>query len=44
MSRPAPSSGISVLTVQRRAAELMETAGVTTHIQLGAEAVRRAWV
>ncbi|MEV1131796.1 transcriptional regulator TrmB [Agromyces sp. NPDC049794] len=35
--------GISVRTVQRRVAELMETAGVTTRIQLGAEAVRRAW-
>ncbi|MDF2576375.1 MAG: transcriptional regulator TrmB [Agromyces sp.] len=36
--------GISVRTVQRRVAELMETAGVTTRIQLGAEAVRRVWV
>ena len=36
--------GISVRTVQRRVAELMETAGVTTRIQLGAEAVRRSWV
>ena len=36
--------GISVRTVQRRVADLMETAGVTTRIQLGAEAVRRAWV
>ncbi|MET4158500.1 transcriptional regulator TrmB [Agromyces sp. PvR057] len=36
--------GISVRTVQRRVAELMETAGVTTRLQLGAEAVRRAWV
>lgn len=36
--------GISVRTVQRRVAELMETAGVTTRIQLGAEAVRRTWV
>ena len=36
--------GISVRTVQRRVAELMETAGVTTRIQLGAEAVRRAWI
>lgn len=36
--------GISVRTVQRRVAELMELAGVTTRIQLGAEAVRRRWV
>lgn len=36
--------GISVRTVQRRVAELMETAGVSTRIQLGAEAVRRDWV
>ena len=36
--------GISVRTVQRRVAELMELAGVTTRIQLGAEAVRRGWV
>ena len=36
--------GISVRTVQRRVAELMETAGVTTRVQLGAEAVRRSWV
>ena len=36
--------GISVRTVQRRVADLMETAGVTTRIQLGAEAVRRAWI
>ena len=36
--------GISVRTVQRRVAELMEKAGVTTRIQLGAEAVRRAWI
>ena len=36
--------GISVRTVQRRVAELMEAAGVTTRIQLGAEAVRRDWV
>ena len=35
---------ISVRTVQRRIAEMMEKAGVTTRIQLGAEAVRRAWV
>ncbi|WP_235933815.1 helix-turn-helix domain-containing protein [Agromyces humi] len=36
--------GISVRTVQRRVAELMERGGVTTRIQLGAEAVRREWV
>ncbi len=36
--------GLSVRTVQRRVAELMERAGVTTRIQLGAEAVRRGWV
>jgi sugar-specific transcriptional regulator TrmB/DNA-binding CsgD family transcriptional regulator len=36
--------GISVRTVQRRIADLMELAGVTTRIQLGAEAVRRGWV
>ena len=36
--------GISVRTVQRRVSELMEAAGVTTRIQLGAEAVRRDWV
>ncbi|MBM7829398.1 DNA-binding Lrp family transcriptional regulator [Agromyces cerinus] len=36
--------GISVRTVQRRVAELMETAGVSTRLQLGAEAVRRSWV
>jgi sugar-specific transcriptional regulator TrmB/DNA-binding CsgD family transcriptional regulator len=36
--------GISVRTVQRRVAELIEKAGVTTRIQLGAEAVRRDWV
>ena len=36
--------GISVRTVQRRVAELMEKAGVTTRIQLGAEAARRAWI
>ena len=36
--------GISVRTVQRRVAELMETAEVATRIQLGAEAVRRGWV
>ena len=36
--------GISVRTVQRRVADLMEKAGVTTRIQLGAEAARRAWI
>ncbi|MET0975819.1 MAG: helix-turn-helix domain-containing protein [Leifsonia sp.] len=36
--------GISVRTVQRRVAELMEIAAVSTRIQLGAEAVRRDWV
>jgi DNA-binding CsgD family transcriptional regulator len=36
--------GISVRTVQRRVAELMERVGVTTRIQLGAEAARRGWV
>lgn len=36
--------GISVRTVQRRVAELMDTAQVTTRIQLGAEAVRRSWI
>ena len=36
--------GISVRTVQRRVAELMERAGVSTRIQLGAEAVRRDWI
>ncbi len=35
---------ISVRTVQRRIAELMGRAGVSTRIQLGAEAVRRGWV
>lgn len=36
--------GISLRTVQRRIAELMQTAGVITRMQLGAEAVRRGWV
>ncbi len=36
--------GISVRTVQRRVAELMERVGVTTRIQLGAEAARRGWI
>jgi len=40
----AAQLGISLRTVQRRVAELMETAGVTTRMQLGAEAVRRSWV
>lgn len=36
--------GVSVRTVQRRVAELMERAGVSTRIQLGAAAVRLGWV
>ena len=40
----AAQLGISLRTVQRRVSELMETAGVTTRMQLGAEAVRRNWV
>ncbi|WP_106814254.1 helix-turn-helix domain-containing protein [Microbacterium timonense] len=40
----AAQLGISLRTVQRRVADLMETAGVTTRMQLGAEAVRRSWV
>ena len=36
--------GISVRTVQRRIADLLGQAGVTTRVQLGAEAVRRGWV
>jgi DNA-binding CsgD family transcriptional regulator len=36
--------GISVRTVQRRVADLMGKAGVTTRLQLGAEAARRAWI
>ena len=40
----ASQLGISLRTVQRRVADLMDTAGVTTRMQLGAEAVRRAWV
>ncbi|WP_127794445.1 transcriptional regulator TrmB [Agromyces sp. LHK192] len=36
--------GISVRTVQRRIAELMARAAVTSRLQLGAEAVRRGWV
>lgn len=40
----ASQLGISLRTLQRRVAELMETAGVTSRMQLGAEAVRRSWV
>ncbi|GLI27786.1 hypothetical protein ARHIZOSPH14_20280 [Agromyces rhizosphaerae] len=40
----AAELGISVRTVQRRIAALMDAAGVGTRIQLGAEAVRRGWV
>ncbi|MDR7189516.1 MULTISPECIES: transcriptional regulator TrmB [Microbacterium] len=40
----AAQLGISLRTVQRRVSDLMETAGVTTRMQLGAEAVRRNWV
>lgn len=40
----ATQLGISVRTVQRRVADLMERAGVATRIQLGAEAVRRGWI
>jgi DNA-binding NarL/FixJ family response regulator len=36
--------GISLRTVQRRMASLMEQAQVTTRFQLGHEAARRAWV
>lgn len=36
--------GISLRTLQRRIADLMDTAGVSTRMQLGAEAVRRSWV
>jgi sugar-specific transcriptional regulator TrmB len=39
----ATQLGISLRTVQRRVADLMETAGVATRMQLGAEAVRRGW-
>jgi sugar-specific transcriptional regulator TrmB/DNA-binding CsgD family transcriptional regulator len=39
----ASQLGISLRTVQRRVAELMELASVTTRMQLGAEAVRRGW-
>ncbi|WP_228484796.1 transcriptional regulator TrmB [Microbacterium cremeum] len=40
----ASQLGVSLRTIQRRIAELMQRAEVTTRIQLGAEAVRRAWV
>jgi sugar-specific transcriptional regulator TrmB/DNA-binding CsgD family transcriptional regulator len=40
----AAQLGISLRTVQRRVSALMEAAGVTTRMQLGAEAVRRSWV
>ncbi len=40
----AAQLGISLRTAQRRIADLMARAGVTTRIQLGAEAVRRSWV
>ncbi|WP_137845133.1 winged helix-turn-helix transcriptional regulator [Microbacterium sp. 2FI] len=40
----AAQLGVSLRTVQRRIAELMDRARVTTRIQLGAEAVRRSWV
>ncbi|MFB8148071.1 helix-turn-helix domain-containing protein [Microbacterium sp. NPDC056003] len=40
----ATQLGISLRTVQRRVADLMEIAGVTTRMQLGAAAVRRSWV
>ncbi|BDZ64040.1 transcriptional regulator TrmB [Agromyces mangrovi Wang et al. 2018] len=40
----ATELGISLRTVQRRIAALMDVAGVGTRIQLGAEAVRRGWV
>jgi sugar-specific transcriptional regulator TrmB len=40
----AAQVGMSLRTVQRRIAEMMERAGVTSRIQLGAEAVRRGWV
>ncbi len=36
--------GVSTRTVQRRVAVLMERAGVSTRIQLGAAAVRLGWV
>ncbi|WP_222855717.1 TrmB family transcriptional regulator [Microbacterium jejuense] len=39
----AAQLGISLRTFQRRVAELMTMAGVTTRMQLGAEAVRRSW-
>lgn len=36
--------GLSLRTVQRRVAALLDRAEVTTRIQLGAEAIRRGWV
>ncbi|MEV4688722.1 hypothetical protein [Microbacterium sp. LWH3-1.2] len=39
----AAQFGISLRTRRRRVAEVMETAGVTTRTQLGAETVRRNW-
>ncbi|MFE6996362.1 helix-turn-helix domain-containing protein [Microbacterium sp. NPDC057659] len=39
----ADQLGVSARTVQRRIAELMESAGVSTRIQLGAAAVRLGW-
>ncbi|WP_307370485.1 helix-turn-helix domain-containing protein [Microbacterium sp. W4I4] len=43
-SAAAAQLGISVRTVQRRVAELMDHAGVSTRLQLGAGAVRLGWV
>ncbi|WP_309126901.1 helix-turn-helix domain-containing protein [Microbacterium sp.] len=43
-SAAASQLGISVRTVQRRVAELMDHAGVSTRLQLGAAAVRLGWV
>lgn len=43
-SAAAAQLGVSLRTVQRRIADLMDQAGVATRIQLGAEAVRRQWV
>jgi sugar-specific transcriptional regulator TrmB len=40
----AAQLGVSLRTVQRRIADLMERADVSTRIQLGAAAVRRRWV
>jgi DNA-binding NarL/FixJ family response regulator len=36
--------GLSLRTVQRRARSLMNTAGVSTRLQLGFEVARRGWV